>query len=493
LQTQCAVIAQLRGLHDARPSTKPPRIHSGKRVHVIAAVRERVEVLAHWDLLQEHDARLKAEFADRFPSDIPHVDHLPTDVYHRIELKDNARTFAARSYSCPKKYRGPWKELLDQHLAAGRIRESTSPYVSPAFIVPKADPSVLPCWVNDYRLLNANTVPDRYPMPRVDDILADCLRGKIWGKMDMTNSFFQTLVHPDDIKYTVMMTPFGLYEWVVMPMGLINSPATHQRRMNHALRKHIGSICHVYLDDIIIWSQTVEEHLANVRTVLTALRDADLFVSQKKTQLFTTEVDFLGHHISQRGLEPDPKKVEWIKSWPIPKSSTEVRGFLRLIRYLALFLPHLADHTGVLTPLTTKDCDKVWPGWERVHQGAFDTIKTIVLGADCLTSIDHDNPGARRIFVTCNASDRRIGCCVSFGDNWESARPVGWDSRQLNSAQRNYPTHEKELLAIVHALQKFRSDLLGSRFTVYTDHRTLENFLTQRDLSRRCNETAMRT
>jgi Reverse transcriptase (RNA-dependent DNA polymerase) len=111
-------------------------------------------------------------------------------------------------------------------------------------------------------------VPDNYLIPRVDTILADCAHRKIWGKLDMTNSFFQTLVHPDDRQFLAVMTPYGLYEWVVMPMGCRNSPATHQRRMNAALRKHIGKICHVYLDDIIIWSQSVKEHAENVCLVL---------------------------------------------------------------------------------------------------------------------------------------------------------------------------------------------------------------------------------
>lgn len=135
-------------------------------------------------------------------------------------------------------------------------------------------------------------------------------------------------MHPDDIKYTAVMTPFGLWEWVVMPMGCRNAPSTHQRRMNHALRKYIGRICHVYLDDIIIWSQSVEEHFVNVRLVLDALREAHLYVSLKKTSLFCDEIDFLGHHISAREIEADNKKLEQISNWPRPRTAKEVRGFL---------------------------------------------------------------------------------------------------------------------------------------------------------------------
>ena len=326
-------------------------------------------------------------------------------------------------------------------------------------------------------------VPDHYPLPRVESILSDCAKGSIWAKIDMTNSFFQTWVHPDDVKFTAVMTPFGLYKWVVMPMGCRNAPATHQRRMNQALRKFIGTICHVHLDDIVIWSSSIEEHQKNVRTILQALREADLYCSTKKSQLFTTELDFLGHRISARGIEPDGRKVEKIQAWPVPRCAKDVRKFLGLVQYLAAFLPRLADHRSVLTLLTTKEAQKDWPGWTARHQEAFQNIKDIVLGTDCLTTIDHDNMDGRRIFVTCNASERRTGACLSFGKTWETARPVAWDSVQLSQAEKNYPTHEKEMLAIVCALKKFCADLLGTRFSIYTDHRTLECFQGQRDLS----------
>ena len=374
---------------------------------------------------------------------------------------------------------------MDQHLAAGRIRESSSEFCSPSFLIPKADPTVLPRWVNDYRMLNDNTVPDHYPLPRIKTILSDCAKGSVWAKIDMTNSFFQTRVHPDDVKFTAVMTPFGLYEWVVMPMGCRNAPATHQRRMNQALRKYIGKICHVYLDDIVIWSSSIDEHKQNVRTILQALREADLYCSTKKSQLFATELDFLGHHISQHGIEPDERKVEKIQNWPVPRSAKDVRKFLGLVQYLASFLPKLAKYRSVLTPLTTKEAQADWPGWTGQHQQAFQSIKEIVLGSECLTTIDHERMEGRRIFVTCDASDRRTGACLSFGETWETARPVAWDSAQLSQAEKNYPTHEKEMLAIVRALKKFRADLLGTHFTVYTDHRTLECFQGQRDLSRR--------
>jgi hypothetical protein len=200
-------------------------------------------------------------------------------------------------------------------------------------------------------------------------------------------------------------TPFRLYEWLVMPMGLRNSPTVHQRHVFVALRVLIGKICHVYLDNIIIWSNSVEEHRCNIATVLEALQAATLYCSSIKSELFCTEVDFLGHHISRCGIEADPKKVECILNWPTPKSATETHTFLGLVRYIVDFLPKLTEFTHILTPLTHKTADKLFPPWETWHQTAFDEIKRLVVSCDCLITIDHNNMGDNKIFVTCDASD----------------------------------------------------------------------------------------
>ncbi|KAF7339146.1 Reverse transcriptase-RNase H-integrase [Mycena venus] len=480
------MMTELNAVCDARKTylEKNNLFEDVKPVDVIAAVRERVEVLAHWDELNKKAEALKREYSTIFEP-VPHVDLLPTDVYCEIKLKKADIQFQTRSYQSPRKYKEAWQTLIQGHLDAGRLRPSSSPHASPAFLIPKADKIVLPRWINDFRPLNAATERDSFPLRRVDDILADCAKGKIWSTIDFTNSFYQTRMHPDSIKYTAVSTLLGLYEWLVMPQGLRNVPSVQQRRVTAALRELIGRICHVYLDDIIIWSENAEEHEKHIRMVFDALRKASLYCNPKKTKLFQYEVDFLGHRISTRGVQADPKKVERIALWPQPTSATKVRGFLGLVHYLASFLPGLATHTEVLEKLTTKECDKNFPLWTNTHQTAFDEIKKIVLGADCLTTIDHENPGDNKIFVTCDASDRRSGAVLSWGPTWESARPVAFDSMSFKKAELNYPVHEKELLAIMRALHKWCVDLIGSSFIIYTDHRTLENFETQKDLSRR--------
>src|ERR1700678_1895000 len=186
----------------------------------------------------------------------------------------------------------------------------------------------------------------------------------------MTDSFFQTRIYPDDIYKTAVTTPLGSYEWCVMPMGLRNSPPIHQRRVMTVLRKHIGKICHVYMDDIIIWSQTLEEHEKHVRIILQTLQDAGLHINKKKTNLFCYETSFLGHIISKNGIEADPSKVSKILDWPAPKNQKEVQQFLGLVKYLNAFLPRLAIQTSILSGLTTKACSKKFPTWTTTFQDA---------------------------------------------------------------------------------------------------------------------------
>lgn len=221
------VCAEQRSLFDHKLEKTMP-------IDLVATMRDCIETLNLQEQLERLSDAVKEKYKDVF-SPIPHLDDLPTDVYCCIQLKDATKTFATHSYSTPRKYKEAWSTLIQQHLNAGRIHPSNSAHALPVFLVPKSDTAVLPRWVNNYRALNTNTVTDSHPLLCVDDILADCAKGKIWSKMDMTNSFFQMHVHPDDIHLTAVTTPLGLYEWLVMPMGLHNSPAIHQCRMTTAL------------------------------------------------------------------------------------------------------------------------------------------------------------------------------------------------------------------------------------------------------------------
>ena len=224
---------------------KPLRQADIMTTNTLAAIRDRIATLSLEEQLVDQDTNMRREFAAVFEP-LPHMNELPSQPRARIRLKDPKVILKSRNYPCPRKWKVAWHELLQQHLEAGRIRPSSAATGSGAFIIPKADPTALPRWVNDYRQLNTNTVTDSFPLPRVNDILADCAMGTYFATIDMTNSFFQTRMHEEDIELTVVNTPWGLYEWVVMPMCIKNAPAIHQRRVSTALRPWIGKICHVY-------------------------------------------------------------------------------------------------------------------------------------------------------------------------------------------------------------------------------------------------------
>jgi hypothetical protein len=178
-------------------------------------------------------------------------------------------------------------------------------------------------------------------------------------------------------------------------------------------------------------------------------------------------------------VEADNSKVKKILQWPALRNATEVQSFLGIVRYIVVYLPKLAEWMRMLTPLTMKDAAKHFPEWTAEHQHVFEQIKSVVVSRECLTVIDHDNMQDNKVFVTCDVSDWRTRATLSVGPAWKTARPVVFDSMQLKGVEKNYLVHEKELLAVVQALKKWRTDLLGIPFLVYTDHCTLENCDTQ--------------
>ncbi|GAA5864478.1 hypothetical protein JCM5353_006881, partial [Sporobolomyces roseus] len=346
------------------------------------------------EVMKEKSKGLMEEFSDLFPSSLPPLpsDYLDrTNARHRIKLIDPTKVHNQRGFSTPRKWKEAWKRMLEEHIAAGRLRPSTSPYASAAFVIPKKDPLEDPRWVNDFRGINFNTIKDRTPLPLTDEILSDAALAEIWGKIDMTNAFSQTPMHPDDIEKTAIKTPWGLFEWTVMPQGLCNAPATHQARVNEALRHLIGVCCHAFVDDIIIYSKSVEEHEKNCRLVLEALRKANLYCSVKKTDLFSTRTEFLGHVISRDGIAADVSKTDKIKNWERPKTVTQVRGFLGVVQYLRKFIPSLAEFTSILTPLTKKGMTRIEHLWTEKEEKAFEGIKKVVTSLPVLKPIDQDS------------------------------------------------------------------------------------------------------
>jgi hypothetical protein len=273
-------------------------------------------------------------FADKLPNEPPH----PKAPLHRIRLKDEHKSINGHAYRIPGMYLGKMQEFINEQLSAGRIRPSSSHMSAGTMMVPKKDShgtvSAERRVVHDYRALNENTVPDHTSLPRQDEIMTASTKGKIRGKIDLVSAYYQLGMHPDDVHKTAFKTPFGMYEWLVIPQGLRNAPASFQRYMNYVLRDYIGRFCYVYLDDIIFWSDSVEQHTAHLRSILNALRDDGILASSKKSILYADAVLFLGHIISSRGIEVADDKVNKIISSHVPTSAQNVKEFNGLVNYI---------------------------------------------------------------------------------------------------------------------------------------------------------------
>jgi hypothetical protein len=259
-------------------------------------------------------------------------------------------------------------------------------------IIPKKDPTALPQWVCDYRVLNSFTVKDCSPLPNVDELIRTVSSGKIFSILNQTNTFFQTRMREDDIPLTAVKTPWGLYKWIVMPMGLTNAPATHQARLEEALGELINNFCVVYLDDIVIFSDDPTSHKQNVRCVLEQLRRAHLYCSPKKTKLFQRKIKFLGHWISANGIWVDDKKITQILNWPSPQSPKGViKKFLGTVQWMKKFIWGLQRYVGMLTPLTSSKLEKRDFCWGQAEEDTFNNIKRLMTSLPCLKNVNFDS------------------------------------------------------------------------------------------------------
>jgi hypothetical protein len=349
-------------------------------------------------------------FIEKLPNKLPSAD----SPRHRIVLEDEKMSLNGRMFRLPTRYWILMRDFLDEHLEAGRIRSSSSHIqASGTWMLPKADPTAVPRVVHDYRALNTKTIKDYTPLTRQDDIMELLAKAKVRGKIDLICAYYQILMEEADIHKTAFKTPFGTYEWLVMPQRLCNAVATFQRYMNWVLRKYVGRFCAVYVDDIAIWSDSVEEHEEHVRLILQALREAGICASKKKSDLFADEIHFLGHTISSAGVEPDQVKIDKIFASRTPRSAQDIREFNGLVNYVGQFIPGLSDWSTILSDLTKKN---VQFNWETSHENAFQTIKRLAKSHPILKPIDHDSP--LPVMLVADASNRAIGGYYGQGEDY---------------------------------------------------------------------------
>jgi transposase InsO family protein len=382
------------------------------------------------------------------------VHHIPTTPSQPYRTKERSLPLIKR------------KAVEDEFLQlekSGIVRRSSSPWASAIHVVSKSDGTFRPC--GDYRFLNALTIHDAYPMPLITDILLQLNKRRIFSKIDLCKAFHQIPVAEGDIEKTAVITPFGLFEYLRMPFGLRNAAQSFQRHIDHVLRDL--DFVRPYLDDILIFSVDEVSHTSHVHTVLDRLNRHNLVINLKKCEFYAREVKFLGHLISENGVSPVPEKLLTISNIPLPKTVTNLRSFLGAVNFYHRFLPNASSRLAVLSTLVTGPKSS-HVKWTDAGRASFESAKASL--AD-LVALKFYNPDSS-LQLTTDASDFGIGAVLhQITDGL--LEPLEFFSRKLNSAQKNYSTFDRELLAIHDAVKHFRNILDGRSFKIFTDHKPL--------------------
>ncbi|UYV78413.1 hypothetical protein LAZ67_16001275 [Cordylochernes scorpioides] len=348
----------------------------------------------------------------------------------------------------------------------GIIRPSNSPWASPLHLVSKKDESLRPC--GDYRRLNAVTLPDRYPIPRLDDFHHILKGTRVYSKIDLCKAFYQIPITEEDKPKTAIITPFGLFEFNVMSFGLRNATATFQRFMHEVLRNL--DFAFVYLDDILVASKTEEEHYSHLETLFSRLNSYGLRINLSKSKFLVQEIDFLGYLITSHGVKPLPTKVKAILEYKKPKTVHELRIFLGMLNFYRTFLNNAAETQAILHEYLrgAKKKDRSEIKWTEEAEVQFEKCKQALANTALLAYPDTELP----ISLCTDASDRAVGSVLQQLDN-NNWKPIAFFSKKLNPAQCNYSTYDRELLAIYLSIKFFKHLLEAREFTILTDHKPL--------------------
>lgn len=388
-------------------------------------------------------------------------------VRHRISLEGDRPVYIKpRRY--PHALKEVIKEQIEELLEQGIIRPSKSPYNSPVWVVPKApgeDGKPRFRMVIDYRELNRRTLDEKYPLPRIEDILDRMHGAQVFSVIDLKSGYHQIKMFEEDIPKTAFSFERGHYEFVRMPFGLKNAPITFQHLMDEVLEGLDETYCQIYMDDMIVFSRTVIEHKGHLDRLLGRLRDFGLKISTEKSHLFKEEVKFMGHVINKEGVRPNRDKTEAVRNSPVPRTVKELRGLIGAVNYYRRFIPNMANIIKPLTKLLSKGARfEITPEVEA----AINECKKILCSDQILRFPDF----TKQFRVTTDASQVALGAVLSqiHGDD---DMPIAFASKQLNPAETRYSAIERELLGIVWAVEYFRPYLYGRKFLILTDHKPL--------------------
>lgn len=403
--------------------------------------------------------------------DIFYCDKIPlsfaNQVKHTIRTV-NENPIYIRPYRHPHTQNEEIQNQVDKLLKDNVIQESHSPWSAPVHLVPKkldASGERKFRMVIDYRRLNEITIDDKYPLPNITDLFDKLGKSTYFSTIDLASGYHQIEVNPKDRPKTAFTTQAGHFEFQRMPFGLKTAPATFQRAMDNVLRGLQGLHCLVYLDDIIVYSSSLQDHISKLRKIFDRLRETNLKVTLDKCEFLRKEVLYLGHTITKNGLMPNNDKVQAVLNFPMPRTTTEIKSFLGLVGYYRKFIKDFAKVTQPLTSCLKKR-NKIEITQEYIN--AFERCKELLTNAPLLQFPDFSRP----FVITTDASNFALGAVLSQGPIG-SDKPVAFASRTLNEAETRYSTIEKEMLAIIWAVKHFRPYLYGKKFTIYTDHRPL--------------------
>ena len=390
-------------------------------------------------------------------------------IEHTIWLEDSKKPIYVPHYRTPFQERPLMWEHIVKLLENKVIRTSTSPYGSPVMLVPKKGGETR--FVVDFRRLNASTQKDRYPLPRIDETIEALYGAQYFTTLDLMSGYHQIAVAESDKAKTAFTSEFGHYEFNRLPFGLCNAPATFQRVMNEVLRSTQFKSTMVYLDDIIVFSKTMGQHLKDIQQVFTLLRRANLKLKMKKCAFCRSEVEYLGHIVSKQGIKCDPKKLLAIEKYPVPKDANHVRSFLGLANYYRRFVNNFAEIAHPLTELTGK---KMKFKWTETEENAFILLKKSLTSPPILRYPDF----TREFIIHTDASGYGVGAILGQvqkkGNIEEEEVVIAYYSKHLTETQRSWCVTEREAYAIMLAVRTFRPYLYGRKFTVFTDHKPLE-------------------